>query len=82
MKFFMGLLSGIALTVLFFVGTAAYLRSPRGHVQRCMALYSPSFEYMSKDVQIQEMMRREGFDSIEEAVRNRCEYWVRNGQKF
>lgn len=82
MKFFGGLFVGVFLTIAGLTVTAMYLRSPSAQVKRCMALYEPTFGFLSEDENIQAKMKEEGFVNIQDIVRNRCEKFIRNGQKF
>lgn len=82
LKFFSGVFVGMAIIVLGGYGLMKYSKSPRGQVTRCMALYLENADELRNSPEIQEAMKREGFASLEEITKARCENWIKNGQRF
>lgn len=83
-KFLGGFLVGILFTFASLMGYGFYQKTEYAMVRRCMKLYlsNGGEEYLSSQPQIVDMMKKEGFANIRDAVQNRCEFWIKNGQRF
>jgi hypothetical protein len=88
-RFLMGILVGIFLSVGGTYALNAHMNRPSIEVQRCMDVYLEKdsngvslLDNPENDKLVKEAMGYWGVNSIKDLVRVRCEEWVKNGQEF
>lgn len=82
LKFVLGTLTGVVLVFGSLYGTFRYMQSPRAQLNRCMSMYLDNSEELRKNQSIQDVMKERGFTNLEDLVKDRCQLWINNGQKF
>ena len=82
LKFLLGILTGVVLVFGGLYGTFRYMQSSHGQLNRCMNLYLENSDDLRKDPSVLEAMQQGGFQTFEDIIKDRCQHWIKNGQKF
>ena len=81
-KFIFGTVFGVLLVFAGLFSMVMYIKSPHAELNRCMNLYLEHSDDLRKDPTVLDIMKQRGFNSYEDLVKDRCQTWIKNGQKF